>query len=336
MTIENISKIINDFRQEYKCESNQNKLIDPWFNTYTPYNKPVYKKMSIGYCITNDNKYEIVIKLFTRNKKTKRLALQFLQKVGGGRIERNTFAKAGCNFLKGSKSNQKDDLLSLGSSVSFKNSSYGTIGGFVKTKDDRIALLTCGHVLNSGLLNRKKVFSPAHKAGEKSNFKPTEIAIVHRSNPPQRNTTNNIDASTAILNETVNSSLNTIYFDCQFRGKKIELFNPSLGELRENIDVFKIGASKPFSIGKFEGVFNDVEIRGYKFEELYVVNNKVGEFAIPGDSGSIAFIEQSDKLLGLGIVIGRGIRIDSSKIFNYETYICPLNTIINELNVDYL
>jgi len=337
MSIENKLKIIEDFRKEYNCESHLTTLIDPWFSNNISNNRPIYKKMSIGYCFTEDNKYEIVIKLFTKNKKTKRLALDFLKKVGGGRIERNTFAKVSSNFLLGNKNNFEQDLVCLGSSVSFKKSSYGTIGGFVKTKDDRIALLTCGHVLNPGILNKKKVFSPAHKAGKNSNFKPTEVAIVHRSNPPLKNKINNIDASIAILNDTTDTYSNTIHFDCQFKEKKIESFNPSLENLKENIDVYKIGSNKPFSIGRFIGVFNDVEICGFKFDELYVANNKIGEFAIPGDSGSIVFIENSDKLLGLGIVIGRGIRIDDSKkVFNFETYICPLNKIMNEFNVDYL
>lgn len=334
MNKENALNIIDEFRKEKSGKVQKCKLVDPWFITNVlEHNPPIYKKLTIGYEVNVNNEYTLILKIFSKNRKTNRLAKEILCKIGEGRIERMYAGKSKPKLLLGFNRQSINNLpVSLGSSVSNEFSGYGTVGGFVMFNGQRKALLTCGHVLQN--ISYKQVYSPApFKRNSLFNNK-RHVGDIHSHFHPNRNIRNIIDASTAVLFDHIPTTLNVIQSECQFKGKLVKPISNNT-EINTGELTYKIGARLAFKIGVFAGIHYDVKINGFLFDELYAINDKVGTFAKPGDSGSLAFIEQNGVLLGLGIVVGEAtIRDGRSSV--KQTYICPLSKILNILNASFV
>lgn len=327
--------IIDEFRNEFSGESFSYKLIDPWFiSKVDKQNTPIYKKLTIGYEVNSNDEYLLIIKTYSKNRKTNRLAKEIICRIGEGRVERMYVGKSRPKLLIGHiKPFSKKDLpVSLGSSVSNGSSGYGTIGGFVKTKEGKKALLTCGHVLYDKSF--RQVYSPAPVRRSILQRNKRYVGDIDAYHYPKMDIKNLIDASTAVLLENVPTTLNKIQSECLFKGKQVHPISHDV-EIGTGELAYKIGAKLPFKVGSFAGKHYDVKINGFLFDELYAINDKIGIFAKPGDSGSLAFIEHNGSLFGLGIVVGEAI-ISGDRSSVKQTYICPLSKILDILDVSFV
>jgi len=326
---------IEEFRNEISGNSVNCRLIDPWFISRTDkHAPPMYKKLTIGYEVNSDDEYLLIIKTYSKNRKTNRLAKEIICRVGEGRVERMYVGKSRPKLLIGHirPFNKKNLPVSLGSSVSNGSLGYGTIGGFVKTNEGKKALLTCGHVLYDK--SYKQVYSPAFTKKNILQRNKRYVGDIDAYHYPKMDIKNLIDASTAVLLDHVPTTLNKIQSECQFKGKQVQPISHDV-EIGTGELAYKIGAKLPFKVGSFAGKHYDVKINGFLFDELYAINDKIGIFAKPGDSGSLAFIEQNGSLFGLGIVVGEAI-ISGGRSSVKQTYICPLSKILDILDVSFV
>lgn len=329
-----VIQIIEKFRNEISGNSDKIEIVDPWFVNNNKTEVPVYKKLSIGYNVKNEGDYEIILKTFSKNRKTNRLALEILNRIGDGRIERLFSGKSKPSFLIGKKNYKKEQFVTLGSSVSNQFNSYGTIGGFVKTKENKLAILTCAHVLKDS--SQTTVYSPAPKKNSNHKKIHRQVGIIHKHHLPSSvYKTNYIDASSTILFENIPIKPNIITYTCKFKGKIIKPIQNDKERIDRGELIYKLGAKISYKVGSYVGL-HDVEIDGISFSELHTVNDKIGSFAKPGDSGSLGFIEQNGSLFGLGLVVGYAYVAGYRKSYIKQTYICPINRILDDLEVSFI
>jgi hypothetical protein len=331
MNKEQALEIISTLKKEISERSLNYKFLNPWFLT-SGYDKvPVYKRIAFGYTVNDKDQYEIIVKIFSKNGKTRRFAREIIEKIGEGRVERIFSGKIRPVLLLGLDNKIKNNQpVSIGASVSNDHYNYGSIGGFVKNADGNELLLTCGHVLKDKKLNH--VYSPALRRKISKSHYARKVGEIHHHHLPCINNPNLIDASTAIIYDHIETAKNTILHDCEFRGKTIKPIPNDFRIPPKGTIVYKLGVHHLFKIGSFIGLL-DFHIGRHKFYDMYAINNKIGEFAAPGDSGSMVCIEQNGELLGLGIIVGQQPSEDDGGEACYQTFVCPLNRILETLKV---
>jgi len=89
-TLKEITDIIDQLRYELSGKCQNPEYVDQWlFNSSEKISVPVYKRITLGYVQKDPDNYELIIKTFTKNSKTNRLANEIIEKIGTGKVERN-------------------------------------------------------------------------------------------------------------------------------------------------------------------------------------------------------------------------------------------------------
>jgi hypothetical protein len=330
MKKETILELVRCLRDELYGKKKLHYISDSWIIKSNTDYIPVYKRLSFGYKVDQNNNYELIIKIYSKNNRTRKVAKDILDKVIEGRIERVYSDKFEATFLLSKNKLQANNKysLSLGSSVSNYRKNYGSIGAFVTNKNGEHLILTCAHVLKNKEQNI--VYSPLPKRKIFSSHIEGRIGEIYHHYLPNKNLIPNyIDASTVLLDSEIDSHKNVILHSCKFEGRKIIPISDDF-TVPEGTNVYKLGVNHLFKIGVYANK-TDFHIKRHVFHSMHSISEKIGRFSLPGDSGSMVFIEQNDVLFGLGIIVGyeiqNGIR---------NTCVCPINRVLETFELSFL
>lgn len=236
--------------------------------------------------------------------------------------------------------------LEIGMSIGHKDTGAGTLGAFVE-KIDGIYLLSCSHVIAlSGAIaisadNPSYVYHPGKSKG--NTIKGSQRVAKLTDFTELSKADNEIDAAIAkILPEwEQDGNLIPLGRGHQHEGKKITLFNSEQPLYRDR-EIAKIGRSSGYTTGLFRAMELDFIRVEYSFPQskqgTSLFNNLTEirwkspdqPFSMPGDSGSLAFTDDTQQAIGL--VFAGGERADGQ----YVSYCIDLKSILSEFEAKLL
>lgn len=232
-----------------------------------------------------------------------------------------------------------------GFSISTLDDGAGTIAGFVENKDGT-HLLSCNHVIAKlGEVDMKskvqrQIYQPAvqdHPNFDNDNI----VAELSKYAPIAQTAPNEIDAAIAILNDENQLGGNVVPNGFTFGGREIEPL-PKGYEIPKGTIVYKIGRTTGLTSGELSGLSFDLVTvsigkKPYNFNNVIEISwlESSKPFSKQGDSGSIAFIEDNDKLYAIGMVFAAG-RKKIGKDYVGITLLCTLKDILRRLKVTWV
>jgi hypothetical protein len=215
--------------------------------------------------------------------------------------------------------------LHIGASIAHHQAAAGTLGAFVRLRDGRTGVVSCGHVLarlNSALkLKKKKMWGdradPIHQPGwpdEDPVVLGSRVGALEDFSPFVGTRGTNLDAAVAVLDVSAEHMGNVIPdVPCvppNLRGRELGS-TIATSELVRDMRVVKIGRTTGLTEGTLEAVhFVNVRVNfegeSVAFFELHEVrwdegweNDESKRYAANGDSGSLVLLKDGLRPIGL-------------------------------------
>jgi hypothetical protein len=224
---------------------------------------------------------------------------------------------------------QRQRPLCIGCSIGVAGGGAGTLGLFVTDKEKRRLALTSREVVALPGTPRRPVHQPApvDVASPAMNTMIGLVAAATTLNPRHR-----LEAHAAIIElielvETTGNVVPRTFPHARMKLRGIWESKDAMGSA-----VAKIGRTTGYTEGSVSSVAMSMAIQGtenrvYQFDNLIEIKSAVGEpFSQPGDGGAVVFDPSNGRLLGLVVAGGKTAK-------GHITYVCPIEPILEELNV---
>jgi hypothetical protein len=219
----------------------------------------------------------------------------------------------------------------IGCSVGHYEVTAGTLGAFVKDRQTgKLQILSNNHVLAAE--NQGKIGDDILQPGKYDNgVNPKDaIARLTRFVPIDFSGANSVDGAISDLTDTSQ-------FDARSLDRRGKLAGGGTAPLTYAEKVYKVGRTT----GLTEGVVTAVEVDNISVtydqstatfdSQIEVRSTGNNSFAAGGDSGSLVFDERN---LAIGLIFGGTLQEGSGS--SGLVYVNPLDTVLNDLNVDLL
>ncbi len=205
--------------------------------------------------------------------------------------------------------------LQIGLSIAHRDGAAGTLGAFVDT-DDGHCILSNSHVLAqpSAAAENDPIFQPGRPDVARLNNK-GQIGRLYSYDVLSRNVSNDCDSAIALLEKDESHIGNVIPAGCgsPFAGGKIVLREQIEDLLTKGREVYKIGRTTGWSVGTIDAVAVDDLIVSSGLGNLIYSDviqiewmDQKKPFSLPGDSGSLVFLQDGDEFVAFGLHFAGG------------------------------
>ncbi len=317
------------------------------------YKQSAQKRLSVGYSVKDNEKYMLELMAYEKNGSAHNIALNIKRKLGEENVNIQIFNSGeipnGDSGLSPFHFGHKQEL-HIGLSISHKNGHCGTLGCFLRNRnnDENDYILSCNHVMASlgkASINKNEeaenyIFHPGYNDAGKKLKASMRIAKLNDFAELYYDRTNVSDSAIAMLvNDRIHcGNIIPVGYELPYEGEKIYLFEDKEdddGLLNLiNSPIYKIGKTTGFTEGSIGSMNMDriwLKVPDGKtmvFDNVIQINWGKDDFSKNGDSGSLAFVKVEDKFYAIGLVFASGEVITGDGLKQKVSFVCNIKDIM--------